>query len=106
MSINVRVLSCCLTLTLSLLSNSKAQDRFDWMPAEASSAQLRSEDGGERIIPEITLTKTPKATADLSKFTKIATLDLAKYGISNEGKNAVETSNGLNKALQDAKAEG
>ncbi|HCE43293.1 MAG TPA: hypothetical protein DET40_07075 [Lentisphaeria bacterium] len=81
--------------------------RFDWMPAESVSENSRGEDiGGEQIIPEITVTKTPKATADIAKFTREYVIDLKKFGISNECKNPAETSKGINQALQDAKAAG
>ncbi|HCE43294.1 MAG TPA: hypothetical protein DET40_07080 [Lentisphaeria bacterium] len=84
-----------------------AAEKFDWMPAESLSDNARGEDiGGEQIFPEITVTKTPKATADISKFTREYVIDLKKFGISNECKNAVETSKGINQALQDAKTAG
>jgi hypothetical protein len=81
--------------------------RFDWMPAESLSDNSRVEDAGcEQIIPEVTVTKTPKATADISKFTKEYLIDLKKFSISNDCKNPVETSKGINQALQDAKTAG
>jgi hypothetical protein len=82
-------------------------ERFDWMPVEGIGAKLAADDlGGEQILPEITLTPTPKPTADLAKFTKVYTIDLQKFGIYNDGTHADETSAGLNRALQDAKAAG
>ena len=59
----------CLTVAGALLTTTpppiQAADRFDWMPAEAIGGRLLAEDlGGEQIIPEITLTKTPKPTAE------------------------------------------
>src|SRR6185436_3789158 len=84
-----------------------AEERFDWLPEGAADPKLRAQEaGGERIIPEIVLTKTPKTTADLSKFTRVYTIDLTKFGISNDGTHAVETSTGINQALQEAKASG
>ncbi len=83
------------------------EKRFDWMPTESVSDNSRGEDvGGEQILPEITFTKIPKATADISKFNKEYVIDLKKFGISNDCKNPVETSKGINQALQDAKAAG
>jgi len=84
-----------------------AADTFDWLPSEAQGAELSAEAlGGERIIPTVILTQTPKATADLSRFTKVYKIDLAKFGIPGDGTNAEATSKGLNAALQDAKATG
>ena len=82
------------------------EKRFDWMPAEGVAANLLADESGGLIIPEIVVTKTPKATADLSKFTKLYTIDLKKFGIHNDGTHPVETSTGLNQALQDAQATG
>lgn len=72
------------------------------MPAEAEGANLRSEDMSGTILP-LVITKVPKATADASKFTKVYTIDLAKFGIRNDGTDADATSKGLNEALQEAK---
>jgi len=84
-----------------------AAERFDWMPAEAASDKLRGEDlGGEQLIPAITITKTPKPTADLTKFTKKYVLEVEKFEVSKGGTNPVETSKGINQALQHAKTVG
>jgi len=89
------------------ISTLHAQQRFDWMPAEASGAARRAEDiGGEQIIPVIAMTRTPKMTADISKFTRMYEIDLKKFGISNDGTQPEETSNGINQALQDARMSG
>jgi len=100
-----------LTVAGALLTNTPpsihAAGRFDWMPAEASGGRLLAEDlGGEQIIPEITLTKTPKPTADLSKFTRVYKIDLEKFGIYNDRSHPQETASGINQALQDAKTTG
>jgi len=84
-----------------------AAESFDWLPAESQGAALGADDlGGEQIVPAVVLTGTPKLTADLAKFTKVYTLDLAKFGIRNDGTDALGTSKGLNAALQDAKTAG
>jgi len=94
-------------LLFFLLVGVTSSETFDWMPEEASSEKLRGEDaGGEQIIPEITLTKTPKPTADLSKFEQIYKIDLKKFGIRDNGTSPVETATGINRALQEAKAAG
>lgn len=81
--------------------------RFDWMPAQAEGQALRADDlGGEQIIPEIVLTTVPKPTADLAQFTKVYELELEKFGIHNDGTHPVETSAGINRALQEAKRRG
>src|SRR6266446_7511571 len=88
-------------------ADKRGAERFDWMPAETSGAALRAEDiGGERIIPEIVLTKILKPTADASKFTRVLEIDLKKFGIRNDGTRPVETSTGINQALQEAKRSG
>ena len=65
-----------------------AQDEaahFDWMPPESVGVASRGRNlGGEQIIPEITITPTPKATADMSKYTKEYVIELEKFGISNK----------------------
>ncbi|QDU96991.1 right-handed parallel beta-helix repeat-containing protein [Lignipirellula cremea] len=80
-----------------------AADSFDWIPSEALADGSRTADTGEQILPTLTETATPKATADLAKFTREYTLELGKFGISNQGRNPVETSKGINAALQHAK---
>ena len=57
-----------------------AQERAAWMPEEAT-ADHKNVDGGERIVLPVTLTNLPKATADMSKFTKVWQLDLEKFKI-------------------------
>jgi len=89
---------------VSIASAQHVSKRFDWMPPEAVGDASRTVDlGGEQIIPKIIITKTPKATADMSKFTRKYVLELKKFNISNKGKNPVETSKGINEALQYAK---
>jgi len=106
-----RGLTCSLVLALSLFAlcdgqaDEPASPTYDWIPPEAMSEGLRAEESVQ-IIPEITVTKTPKATADASKYTREYVIDPAKFGIFNDGTHAVETSKGLNAALQQAKAEG
>jgi hypothetical protein len=98
-------LSCAL-LSVGPLSI-QAAERFDWMPAEAGGGRLLADDlGGEQILPEITLTKTPKPTADLLKFNRVYAIHLEGFGIHNDGTHPGETSAGLNRALQDAKSAG
>ncbi len=100
-------LACLILGLVTFFPALRAAETFDWMPPEASSDQLRGDDSSvEQIIPEITLTKTPKPTADLSKFTKVYTIDLKQFGISNDGTHPVETAKGINAALQEAKASG
>jgi len=80
-------------------AKAQAPDSFAWLPAEA--------DGGttdiSEIIPEIVVTKTPKPTADAARFARQYILELDRFGISNTGTNPVETSRGINAALQHAK---
>jgi hypothetical protein len=84
-----------------------AAETFDWLPAASQGAELSASNlVGEQIIPSVVLTNTPKATADLAKFSQVYTLDLAKFGIRNDGTEAEATSKGLNAALQHAKTIG
>lgn len=95
------------SVALATATSVAGAETFDWLPAEAQGAELSAEAlGGERIIPTVTLTKTPKSTADITRFSKIYTIDLAKFGISNAGTDAEATSKGLNHALQDAQSAG
>ena len=80
-----------------------AQERAPWMPEEAT-ADHKNVDGGERIVLPVTLTNLPKATADMSKFTKVWQLDLEKFKIRNDG--SVTVSDEVNAALQYAKEQG
>jgi len=100
--------SACLAVALALAAAcARAEEGFEWMPAEAGSETLRSHEVWEElIIPEVALTPTPKPTADASKFTNVYVLELDKFNISNDGTHPVETSKGINAALQHAKAIG
>lgn len=80
-----------------------AQERAAWMPEEATATD-KIVDGGERIVLPVTYTNLPKATADVSKFTKVWTIDLEKFKIKNDA--SVTVSDELNAALQYAKEQG
>lgn len=79
---------------------------FDWMPPEATNASLGAAGEGGGIVPDITITPTPKATANRAAFTNEYVIDLKAFGISNEGTRPVETSLGINRALQAAGTSG
>jgi hypothetical protein len=92
-----------------VVPNLRAQEqeqKFHWMPAEAGNDALKGQNADMTPPPEIIITHVPKATADMAKFDKVYVLDLAKFGISNNGTNPVETTQGINAALQDAKTRG
>ncbi len=77
---------------------------YEWMPAEAEHAGAPAQDAAPlRPLSEVSV---PKPTADVSKFTKVYTLELDKFGIRNDGTDADATSKGLNAALQHAKTVG
>lgn len=78
-------------------------DKFNWIPAEGKTAGRYDRDVSAL---EVKYTKIPKITADKSKFTRKYLIDLKKYNISNKGTNPVETSKGINAALQDAQKSG
>lgn len=78
---------------------------MDWVPPQAMGEDLRSDEASYETLP-ITITPTPKKTADASKYTKVYTIELDRFGIHNDGTHAAETSKGLNEALQHAKTTG
>lgn len=75
-------------------------DKLAWLPLEASAGQ--TDPSEELTVPEITITKTPKPTADASNYTREYVLELEKFNISNDGTHPAETSKGINAALQHA----
>lgn len=101
-------IALCLTMAL-IGAGAKAaeENRLDWMPPQLDERGLNSQNlGGEQIIPEIMITKTPKPTSDMSKYAKVYEIELEKFNISSNGTNADETSKGINTALQYAKTVG
>jgi hypothetical protein len=86
---------------LLLPASARAESGYDWMPAEAEHSGASG--GGAAPLMPLTITSTPKPTADASKFTNVYTLELEKFGIRNDGTKADATSKGLNEALQHAK---
>jgi hypothetical protein len=83
-----------------------SSDNLDWMQVGAQETDTHlGVIQGKPDLATITGTTTPKATADLSKFTRVYTLDLQQFNISNTGTNPVETSKGINQALQHAKTQ-
>lgn len=74
-----------------------------WMPPEVDSADLRGGDAAGPRLP-VSVTSVPKSTADATKFTRVYTIELEKFGIRNDGTHPAETSKGLNAALQHAKS--
>ncbi|MCM8539115.1 MAG: right-handed parallel beta-helix repeat-containing protein [Lentisphaeraceae bacterium] len=84
-----------------------AAEKLDWMQegAQDEGAQLQYDKESQMSVPVI-ITKIPKTTANIKNYTKKYTLELNKFGISNKGENAVQTSKGINEALQHAKKMG
>lgn len=78
---------------------------YEWMPPEAEHAGAPPSDTAATIRP-LTEVSVPMPTADASKFTKVYTLELEKFGIHNDGTEAEATSKGINAALQHAKTVG
>jgi hypothetical protein len=75
---------------------------FEWTPPQRSQdAEPRA--NRDQIIPVLTVTATPKPTANVSAYNRTYLIDLTKFGIHNDGTHATETSKGINAALQDAK---
>jgi len=87
-----------------LVSHAAESDGYEWMPPEAEHAGAQQ--GPVAPLHPLTITSTPKPTADASKFTKVYTLELKKFGIRNDGTEAEATSRGINAALQHAKTLG
>lgn len=77
----------------------QAKDDFSWIPDEGKNGAGATYEAANLKIP-VVLTPIPKVTADKSKYTKKYTLDLEKFGIFNDGTHPVETSKGINDALQ------
>lgn len=99
--------SSFLLLAHASMQGADAPPTFEWMQVDASNDGLKeAESMGRAAQEKVIYTPIPKVTADASKFTKEYVVDLKKFSISNEGKNPVETANGINAALQDAKATG
>ena len=67
------------------ISVAKVADNFEWVPAEALGGVDQTESGAEQIIPKITITKTPKPTADPAKYTREYVIEREKFHISNTG---------------------
>ena len=86
------------------VAHAAKSDGYEWMPAEAEHAGAQQ--GPAAPLHPLTITSTPKPTADASKFTKVYTLELEKFGIRNDGTEAEATSKGINAALQHAKTAG
>lgn len=87
-----------------LVSRAVESGGYEWMPAEAEHAGASG--GGAAPLRKLTEVSVPKPTADASKFTKVYTLELEKFGIRNDGTEADATSRGINAALQHAKTVG
>ncbi|MEQ8785962.1 MAG: M14 family zinc carboxypeptidase [Pirellulaceae bacterium] len=77
-----------------------------WLPMLEATPPVSAQTAAERRIREIAITPTPKSTADAAKFKKEYVLELERFGISNQGENPLETSRGINRALQHAKSLG
>jgi hypothetical protein len=93
---------------VALVSHGISKDdtpNMDWVPPQAMGDGLRSDETSYEAIP-ITLTPTPKKTSEASKYTRTYTVELARFGIHNDGTHAAETSKGINEALQHAKTTG
>lgn len=86
-------------------NSSTSQKRGDqaWLPRGPQHTDARDL-GGEQIIPEVTITSTPKPTADASRFEREYVIELDRFEISNTGTDPVGTSAGLNRALLHAKS--
>ncbi len=95
---------CSLPLS-HIRGNDAETSGYEWMPLEAESASLKSDDATSTARPP-TVTKTPKPTADAAKYTKVYTLELEKFAIRNDGTDAEATSRGINRALQHARQAG
>lgn len=99
-----KILLGLLALAAAASCASAAEGGYEWMPAQAEDAKLGADETStKQVVLPVLETKIPKATADLSKFTKEYVIDLKKFGISNDGTNAEQTSKGLNAALQEAR---
>ncbi len=76
----------------------------EWLPL--GDEKVLTDRSGKLFIPEIAITQAPKPTADATRFEREYVIELERFDISPRGDNAVETSRGLNRALQHAKSTG
>lgn len=77
---------------------------FDWMASEASQTPIyMSVHDGRPDVQTIQGTTLPKATANTEAFTNRYMIELERFGIHNDGTHPVETSRGINEALEHAK---
>ena len=81
-----------------------AQERAEWMPEEAAGGY--ESEGGERIQLPVTLTKLPKKTADVSRFSRKYVIDTQKFNIYKDGTHPESTVKGINAALRYAGEQG
>ncbi len=82
----------------------KAEETLEWVPAAAQNNDQEIDPDARRL--DVVITSTPKATADMSTFTREYVIDLARFSITNTGKNPLATAKGINAALQHAKTIG
>ena len=77
--------------------------KHSWEPP-GSGHPLPEELPGGLWLPDVTITHTPKPTADISKFDQKYVIDLESFGISNQGRDPQATSRGLNAAFRHAES--
>lgn len=99
---NVSCLLLAFAPNSQAMSEEKATLKFDWMPIQADDDASRTIEG-EQILPEIAVTETPKLTADASKFQREYVIELKRFNIHIDNSHPVQTSKGINEALQYAK---
>lgn len=83
-----------------------AEDTFDWVPAEAKANDGGGIAGATGPRLPVVHTVIPKPTARRADYRNAYTIELERFGISNDGTHPVETSKGINAALQHAKQAG
>ncbi|MCA9115665.1 MAG: right-handed parallel beta-helix repeat-containing protein [Planctomycetaceae bacterium] len=99
----MRTIGLALLLTFSCSPASLRADQ-KWVPPGAEGNSTPAATARQALTaPAVTITSTPKPTADVSEFTREYIIELERFEIDHTGQHPVETSRGINRALQHAK---
>jgi len=96
-----------LVVLAAMATVAHAADDFSWVPPVAmDSNHAVGGDASRHIRVSVVYTTVPKKTAKASDFPRKYTIDLREFSIRNDGTRPVETTAGINAALQYAKKAG
>ena len=103
---NTKITTLAFLILLSGYFGHAGPDTFGWVPVEAQEMAEEGHASSPSVAVPVIHTSLPKPTANRANYKNVYTLDLKKHQISNDGTHPVETSKGINAALQEAKREG